>query len=302
MQMDHVVSIIKSETNNLDFDVNIEGLSADVINVRFVIEAEDVDLTFHCKKMEGDKWGVAVPPVEMIQTTAYPFRIEVVAEGYFFTPMRGMVNVVRSPEVYTSAPKHVIEPPKNTTTQPERVTPVNHMGEGEKKVEKKVEKVLPKKKIDIKRIVDEAVKKPVVKKVEKKPVVKKVKKVVEKKVEKKLEKIIPIIESKKAAQLSEKDQKIHDILNEKTDPIAAAKKAADKILNKPKKPVVKKVAKKVEKKPVVEKVEEKKPVVNEGDAKVKNILDGIGKLENVKEEHLTPKKNSPIKKGGVVVH
>lgn len=100
---EEIVSINNLKENILQFELTVEGLSTKDFDAKFVIHSSDMEMAFPCKKGDDNKWTVTLPPLPMLERTAYPFHLQVVAEGFQFRPMRGAVNVVGSPEVYAPA-------------------------------------------------------------------------------------------------------------------------------------------------------------------------------------------------------
>ena len=100
--MENVVSIVNTRENPLEFDISIQGVNDSDTSVKFVIETNPVHFTFPCRKGEGDKWVVDIPPLPHIERVSYPFHIEIVVDGYYFEPYRGTLNVTAEPEVKAS--------------------------------------------------------------------------------------------------------------------------------------------------------------------------------------------------------
>lgn len=105
--MDNVVTISNSKDNTLEFDVDVQGIETDEMAVRFVIETGTMDLGFDSEKGVKNKWSVKIPALSMLDTTMYPFHINIVVDGYNFTPLQGSVNVIGSHEVYASKPENI---------------------------------------------------------------------------------------------------------------------------------------------------------------------------------------------------
>ena len=123
--MKNTVSIINSKENILEFDLSIEGLDAKEPDVRFIVETSEMNLSFNAKKKEKNTWAVTIPPVPILERTAYNFRVEVVTEGYHFTPSSGTLNVKGPTEIYSSTPKNkTLE-----TTNKEGLKQINEMKE-----------------------------------------------------------------------------------------------------------------------------------------------------------------------------
>jgi hypothetical protein len=103
---EEIVSINNLKENILQFELTVEGLSTKDFDAKFVIHSSDMEMAFPCKKGDDGKWTVTLPPLPMLERTAYPFHLQVVAEGFQFRPLRGAVNVVGSPEVYATGVKN----------------------------------------------------------------------------------------------------------------------------------------------------------------------------------------------------
>lgn len=122
--MENVVTINNTKKNVLEFDMSIQGLDAKDVDVKFVIKTKNMDLAFKAKHDSGDKWSVTIPELPMVERTAYKCCIVVVADGFFFEPMKGTVNVVGSHEIYSSKPKNVtLEPEEGSKKKVEKKTP-----------------------------------------------------------------------------------------------------------------------------------------------------------------------------------
>jgi len=105
--MDNLVTISNKKDNVLEFDVDVQGIDTNDMTVRFIIEASGMELGFDSKKQSERKWSVEIPALSMLDTTAYPFHIDIIVDGYYFEPLRGSVNVVGTHEVYASKPENV---------------------------------------------------------------------------------------------------------------------------------------------------------------------------------------------------
>lgn len=108
-----IVTITNKKKNELEFEIEVEGLTVEPSDIRFVIETSEMDYAFKCSKKKGNTCTVSIPALSQLEKTMYPFRIEVVIDGYHFTPMKGQVNVVGSFDVYATEPKNkTVAPPK----------------------------------------------------------------------------------------------------------------------------------------------------------------------------------------------
>jgi hypothetical protein len=115
--MSEVVTITNTKDQEIEFDLTVNGLDASAAQVRFVIHTGNVDLSFSCKK-QSNKWVATIPPISLLQRTAYNFTIQAIIDGYYFEPMTGTVNIVGTPQVYASGTQ-------NKTLEPAPLSPVD---------------------------------------------------------------------------------------------------------------------------------------------------------------------------------
>lgn len=116
--MDNLISISNVKENILQFGINITGIETDDIIVRFVIEANEMELAFDSQRTnEENQWAVKIPALSILETTSYPFHIDVVVDGYYFEPMQGSISVVGSHEIYATRPENItLTPSKKKAT------------------------------------------------------------------------------------------------------------------------------------------------------------------------------------------
>ena len=114
--MDNFVTINKTKENIITFDISVQGLKTDDIRVWFSIKAGPIEVNIPCVKQSGDQWEVTIPPLQFIEMTAYPCCVQMVADGYYFEPMTGTVDVVGSHQVYTSNVSNTSFAPKAADT------------------------------------------------------------------------------------------------------------------------------------------------------------------------------------------
>lgn len=109
--MNNVISIIRTRNNDLEFEVDIKGVRTENVDVRFVIELDDMSYCFQCNAVDEteDTWSVNVPPLPQLSPKEYPFHMEVIVDGYFFEAFTGMLTVVNEPKV-TTASVHASHP------------------------------------------------------------------------------------------------------------------------------------------------------------------------------------------------
>lgn len=105
--MDNIISINHTKENIIEFDLTMEGVETKDVEVKMMVETKGMELGFKAKNKEKDTWVVKLPKLPILERTAYKFYIEVHADGYYFMPFKGTLNVVGSAEVYSSEPKNV---------------------------------------------------------------------------------------------------------------------------------------------------------------------------------------------------
>lgn len=130
--MDNMVTISNVKSNVLEFNADIEGVDTSDMSVQFIINANGMNLGFDAKHLSGSTWEVSIPPLSMLEKTAYPFKMDVTSDGYYFEPLQGTVNVVGSHDIYVSTPSNQkLEPAKRAevsilppSTVEEKTTPL----------------------------------------------------------------------------------------------------------------------------------------------------------------------------------
>lgn len=100
--MDNILNITQTKDSDLEFDVSVEGIKTDDMVVCLLIHAEKFCVSFKCESAEAGKWKVTIPPLPFLDKTLYQYSITVVADGYFFEPMKGQINLVGTPGLYVS--------------------------------------------------------------------------------------------------------------------------------------------------------------------------------------------------------
>lgn len=144
--MDNVITINNTKKNTLEFDVSIQGLDTKDVDVKFVIKTKGMDLAFAAKHDKGDTWSVTIPELPMVEKTTYKCHVCVVADGYYFEPMKGTVNIVGSHEIYTTTPKNVTLEPDDKKKEEKKDTskdkkPVKESSPYTKSREKPIEQI-----------------------------------------------------------------------------------------------------------------------------------------------------------------
>lgn len=97
---DTSIKINPHKTAELEFDVTVQGTDDNKPEVRFVIEDECCDRLYKCVKGEGKhSWCAKLPVLSDLKKESYQFRVEIVVDGYFFTPAKGKLAMVQDPTV-----------------------------------------------------------------------------------------------------------------------------------------------------------------------------------------------------------
>ena len=95
-----LIQLHNTKETEFEFNVAINGLSESVKpSVRFVLEnVKGYNVTINCQQLEEGNWAVKVPALKNLNET-HNFHIEVLADGYYFIPTSGLVEVVHAPQV-----------------------------------------------------------------------------------------------------------------------------------------------------------------------------------------------------------
>lgn len=92
---EYIVTINQQKENTIRFGVSIEGANYDDASVRLVMEMPNgTSMSFKCVKSNKDEYEVTIPPMLQIERTAYPCSVEIITDGYYFKPLKGVINVV----------------------------------------------------------------------------------------------------------------------------------------------------------------------------------------------------------------
>lgn len=99
---DTTIKINPTKSADLEFEVMVQGIDdKELPTVRFVVEDEAFDRTFKCSRVEGEKhkWCAKLPVMKDIKKESCSFRVEVIVDGYFFTPAKGTLSLIQDPSV-----------------------------------------------------------------------------------------------------------------------------------------------------------------------------------------------------------
>lgn len=100
---DTLIKINNSRDTDLLFDVAIQGLIEDEsapADVRFVVENinERYNLSIKCAKTDDGRWHAKIPSLNL-ESKKQPFQIEVIVDGYYFSPVAGTLELIPEPKV-----------------------------------------------------------------------------------------------------------------------------------------------------------------------------------------------------------
>jgi hypothetical protein len=103
----------------VEFDVSIQGISEESpAVVRFVVENHrGYDVCIVCEQTADNKFRAKIPALD-IDESEQPYRVEVIVDGYYFSPSRGNMRVAKAPRVQmeqTSVPAMPSRPQVTTS-------------------------------------------------------------------------------------------------------------------------------------------------------------------------------------------
>ncbi len=139
---------------NFDFELSITGISANDAKVRFGIDLPGFTVQIPCTRGDDKVWSVTVPALEDVAEEGhYSFSIELIVNGYHFSPVKGTAKLAPVAEVTGSVPRKSVEVAVTSITPKKDVAAEEKKAEkvvkaAEKKEEKK-EKKKPKKKEEV---------------------------------------------------------------------------------------------------------------------------------------------------------
>jgi len=112
------ISILLDEQNQLKFDVEVQGVSSSSIQPRFIIEADNMDLSFN-GKFDNNQVTVDLPILaKALQTQQYNCRLEFVVEGEkFFRPMEATLDAVMPTRIRAGIANNNVSIPRQTTNE-----------------------------------------------------------------------------------------------------------------------------------------------------------------------------------------
>jgi hypothetical protein len=105
-----VMHIKKNSPTTIEFNLEVSGIenakkTSAVLMVENVIKGCDVAI--HAKHVKDTTWSVTVPNLKNFKGTTYNVRLEVVVDGYHFTPASGTIKLVEDPKLEMFSDEHV---------------------------------------------------------------------------------------------------------------------------------------------------------------------------------------------------
>lgn len=97
--MSNLKITLNAETT-FEFELAVKGIEVGSADVRFGLEKSGVIFQFKCSKKAG-AWSVNVPALDSygLKEGLYKYTIEVIANGYYFAPVKGTAEVAPAAEV-----------------------------------------------------------------------------------------------------------------------------------------------------------------------------------------------------------
>lgn len=138
----NLITLSAVKENHYDFELEIEGIdNLESLKVRLCIDIKGIHYCFPATRQENSKFAVTVPPLEHIERTAYPYKIEAIADGYFFEVASGTANIVKDPFIKvkdgskqaTSKPTEEPKTEEKKKEEPKKEVKVTHEDEEKKK-------------------------------------------------------------------------------------------------------------------------------------------------------------------------
>lgn len=102
MSEQSIIKVNKNSPTTIDFELKVEGTAdSKKTSVRLVIEdvVSGCDVIVKAKKGDKDNWSVEIPNLKNFTEGKYDVVLEVVVDGYLFTPSKGQIELVDNPTV-----------------------------------------------------------------------------------------------------------------------------------------------------------------------------------------------------------
>lgn len=127
MIMENLVILNETKNDDIEFELNVEGVDTKDMRVLYILETKEYSMAFKCQNKNKNTWSVTIPPLPHIEPTSYKYHIDVITDGYYFEPLKGVANIEKSHQIYASKPeisakqekdKKVIQEGKKSTYNP----------------------------------------------------------------------------------------------------------------------------------------------------------------------------------------
>jgi len=101
MMSDSNLKISLNAETTFEFELAVKGIQLGSADVRFGLEKNGTHFQFKCAKKSGGAWAVSVPALSSFNLSEglYKYTIEVIADGYYFAPVKGTAEVAPAAEV-----------------------------------------------------------------------------------------------------------------------------------------------------------------------------------------------------------
>ena len=98
---DSNLKISLNTATTFEFELDVKGIQIGSAVVRFGLEKGGIHFLFKCTKKSGGAWSVNVPALSSFNLSEglYKYTIEVIADGYYFAPVKGTAEVAPAAEV-----------------------------------------------------------------------------------------------------------------------------------------------------------------------------------------------------------
>lgn len=92
-----MITIDHKKETTLKFNLSIDKVSdRDNVIVKFVIEADGMEVAVPCKYEQNDEWSATIPILTFLKKRSYDFHIEVNADDHHFEPIKGLMEMKSS--------------------------------------------------------------------------------------------------------------------------------------------------------------------------------------------------------------
>ena len=136
-----ILEINLNKETTFDFELSITGISAADAKVRFGVELPGYTLQVPCTRGDDKTWGVTIPCLEsFVEEGNYSFTIELIANGYHFSPVKGTAAIKPVAEVVGSVPRKSVEVEVTAITPKKSVVKKEEVEEEEKEAVKAAKK------------------------------------------------------------------------------------------------------------------------------------------------------------------